>query len=203
MKLYGKLHYQEEMCILSAGSCRMIFHRSGKSALSNFLADATETASGDYHPTQGVRILEFENHNPMAGHGRQSTVEVELWDCSGDKKFETCWPAMAKDTTGIIFVYNPDQPNHDKELENWHNFFIEEQGIKETSCCVFAHHKPSSPEREKSQLSQCFSNIPVVHTNIEEEGESVRNEFSQFLAKLTVAMSDKREQEELSIMNHR
>ena len=27
MKLYGKLHYQEEMCILSAGSGRMIFHR--------------------------------------------------------------------------------------------------------------------------------------------------------------------------------
>jgi len=27
IKLYGKLHYQEEMCILSAGSGRMIFHR--------------------------------------------------------------------------------------------------------------------------------------------------------------------------------
>ena len=27
MKLYGKLHYQQEMCILSAGYGRMIFHR--------------------------------------------------------------------------------------------------------------------------------------------------------------------------------
>jgi len=27
MKLYGKFHYQEEMCILSAGSGWMIFHR--------------------------------------------------------------------------------------------------------------------------------------------------------------------------------
>ena len=34
-------------------------------------------------------------------------------------RFEACWPAMAKDTTGIIFVYNPDVTNHDKELENW------------------------------------------------------------------------------------
>lgn len=34
-------------------------------------------------------------------------------------RFEACWPAMAKGTTGIIFVYNPDQPNHDKDLENW------------------------------------------------------------------------------------
>ncbi|XP_052798201.1 intraflagellar transport protein 22 homolog [Mya arenaria] len=184
--------------VLVLGPCE-----SGKTALSNFLADATETASGEYHPTQGCRILEFENHNPTAGHGRQSTVEVELWDCSGDKKFEACWPAFARGTTGIVFVYNPDQQNHDKELESWYNYFIEEQGVKETSCCVFAHHKPSAPDRERSQLSQCFSNIPVVHTNIEEDGEAVRNEFSQFLAKLTVAMSDKREQEELSIMNHR
>ena len=51
--------------------------------------------------------------------------------------------------------------------------------------------------------ASCFSNIPVVHTNIEEDSEAVRNEFSQFFAKLTLAMSDKREQEELSIMNHR
>ncbi|XP_045172377.1 intraflagellar transport protein 22 homolog [Mercenaria mercenaria] len=184
--------------ILVLGPCE-----SGKTALSNFLADATDTSSGEYHPTQGVRILEFENHNPGAGHGRQSAVEVELWDCSGDKKFEACWPAMAKDTTGIIFVYNPDQPNHDKDLENWYAYFIDDQGIKETSCCVFAHHKPSAPDRERAQLSTCFSNIPVVHTNIEEDSESVRNQFSQFLAKLTVALSDKRDQEELSIMNHR
>jgi len=49
----------------------------------------------------------------------------------------------------------------------------------------------------------CFSNMPVIHTNIEEDGDAVRTEFSQFLAKLSVAMSDKRDQEELSIMNHR
>ena len=34
-------------------------------------------------------------------------------------RFESCWPAMARETTGIIFVFNPDQPNHDKDLENW------------------------------------------------------------------------------------
>lgn len=45
--------------------------------------------------------------------------------------------------------------------------------------------------------------MPVVHTNIEEDGDAVRNEFSRFLAKISVAMSDKRDQEELSIMNHR
>lgn len=31
-------------------------------------------------------------------------------------------------------------------------YFVEEQGIKDMSCCVFAHHKPNAPDREKSQL---------------------------------------------------
>lgn len=35
-------------------------------------------------------------------------------------RFEPCWSALAKDTNGVIFVYNPDQPNHDKDLENWY-----------------------------------------------------------------------------------
>ena len=34
-------------------------------------------------------------------------------------RFEACWPAMAKDAHGVVFVYNPDVSNHDKELENW------------------------------------------------------------------------------------
>lgn len=52
--------------------------------ISNFLADATEM-SADYRPTQGVRILEFEipNVNVKNTHTK---VDVELWDCSGDRK---------------------------------------------------------------------------------------------------------------------
>ena len=35
-------------------------------------------------------------------------------------RFSTCWPAFQKDTNGILIVYNPDQANHDKELETWY-----------------------------------------------------------------------------------
>ena len=31
----------------------------GKTTISNYLADATDSTSGEYHPTAGVRILEF------------------------------------------------------------------------------------------------------------------------------------------------
>ena len=41
-----------------------------------------------------------------------------LWLC-WYIRFEACWPAIAQDAMGVIFVYNPDQPHHDEELEKW------------------------------------------------------------------------------------
>lgn len=55
----------------------------------------------------------------LPGRSAAVTVDVELWDCSGDTKYESCWSALARDTNGVIFLYNPDQANQDKDLENW------------------------------------------------------------------------------------
>ncbi|KAJ8311779.1 hypothetical protein KUTeg_009851 [Tegillarca granosa] len=153
--------------LLMLGPCE-----SGKTVLANFLADATDTSSGEYHPTQGVR-------------------------------FEGCWPAIAKDTIGIVFVYNPDQPNHDKDLDSWFDYFVEQQAVKKAHCIVFAHHKPGVGENERTQLSTFFKDIPCIQTNIEEDGDSVRNQFSDYLSGIMSALTDNKEQEELSIMNHR
>ncbi|KAH9515141.1 Intraflagellar transport protein 22 [Bulinus truncatus] len=170
---------------------------SGKTFLSNFLADATEFSAGEYHPTQGVRIIEFE----AGSDSGRATVDVELWDCSGDRKFEACWPAFVKDASAAIFVYNPDQPNHDKELDTWYNFIIGNQHIKESQCYVFAHHKPNTAG-ESSELSNSFSKIPLLHTSLEEDSaDKVRREFNKFLSSLVKAVSSNREQEELNIMN--
>ncbi|OAD58543.1 Rab-like protein 5 [Eufriesea mexicana] len=56
--------------------------KSGKTTISNFLADATEIPY-DYHPTKGVRILEFEVQN-INVNNKHVTKDIELWDCSGD-----------------------------------------------------------------------------------------------------------------------
>ncbi|XP_046560251.1 intraflagellar transport protein 22 homolog isoform X2 [Haliotis rubra] len=183
--------------ILVLGPCE-----SGKTVLSNFLADATETSGGEYHPTQGVRILEFEG-NAVGSGSRPKPVEVELWDCSGDRKFESCWPSMARDAIGVMFVFNPDEANHDKELDTWMNYFLSVAGIKASNTVCFAHHKPSAPDRIKCKGPASFSKMKTVHTNIEEDAEGVRQEFYRFLGTLVTAMTDKQEEEELNIMNSR
>ncbi|XP_056248466.1 intraflagellar transport protein 22 homolog isoform X1 [Seriola aureovittata] len=115
---------------------------SGKTVLANFLSDTTENVGGVYSPTQGVRILEYESQ--PEGSGDNKTCEVELWDCSGDFKFESCWPALMKDSSGMVIIFNPDVPSHLKEIETWYSMFISSQGLQENQCLLIAHHKPGS-----------------------------------------------------------
>ncbi|ESO97347.1 hypothetical protein LOTGIDRAFT_231543 [Lottia gigantea] len=180
--------------ILMLGPCQ-----SGKTVLSNFLSDSTDTSLGDYQPTQGLRILEFEVS--ASEIKAKAGMEVELWDVSGDKKFEACWPAIARDTNGVVFVYNPDQQNHDKELENWINYFTT-AGVRQDQCVIFSHAKPNA-DRLRSRPTHNLRKITTVQTNLEEDADSVRQSFNKYLSTLLTALSDKREQEELSIINQR
>ncbi|KAM8839579.1 intraflagellar transport protein 22 homolog isoform 1-T1 [Synchiropus picturatus] len=172
--------------------------QSGKTVLANFLSDTTENVGGEYRPTQGVRILEFESQPEGSG---DKTCEVELWDCSGDFKFETCWPAVMKDSSGVVIVFNPDVPSHLKEIETWHSMFISSQSLQDSQCLLVAHHKPRSEVEEgRLPLAPHLSRLPLLHSNLEEESEDVRKEFCRYLGNVVNALSESREREEMSII---
>ncbi|XP_029931261.1 intraflagellar transport protein 22 homolog isoform X1 [Myripristis murdjan] len=173
---------------------------SGKTVLANFLSDTTETVGGEYSPTQGVRILEFESQNEGSGD-KYSTCEVELWDCAGDFKFESCWPAIMKDSNGVVMVFNPDVPSHLKEIETWHSMFISSQGMQSSQCLLIAHHKPGSGTEEgRLPLAAHLSRLPLIHSNLEEEPEDVRQAFRRYLGNIMNTLSESREREEMSII---
>ena len=43
----------------------------------------------------------------MEVKNRMAKVDVELWDTSGNVRFEKCWPALAREAHGVIFVFHP------------------------------------------------------------------------------------------------
>jgi Rab-like protein 5 len=55
--------------------------------IANVLSESTGQTVGDYKPTQGCRILEFEVSGVEVS-GKTVKAEIELWDCSGDHKYD-------------------------------------------------------------------------------------------------------------------
>jgi intraflagellar transport protein 22 len=110
---------------------------TGKTIISNFLAGQggdDALLSSRYDATAGVRILEFD------APGRNSeNVNIELWDASGDHSYETCWKAIMVDSDGVILVYNPDKPGQDQQLNDWFEFFVKKNGLKDEQCMILAH----------------------------------------------------------------
>ena len=74
--------------------------KTGKTTLCNHLADLQPTLQNSaYHPTQGVRILEIERII------KNTRVNVELWDCSGDERLMSVWKSQTG-VKGVVLVTN-------------------------------------------------------------------------------------------------
>uniref|UniRef100_A0A914DL51 Rab-like protein 5 n=1 Tax=Acrobeloides nanus TaxID=290746 RepID=A0A914DL51_9BILA len=156
--------------------------KGGKTAISNYLADSAEVIGKDYRPTQGVRIVEFES-NELELDGERVDAEVELWDCSGDRKFESCWPAIRHGTNGAILVVNPEQATGE-QLLLWYNEFVQKIGLRQEHVLVLLHH--TSEQTNDSaiadfKLPSQMQGIVCIPSNIDREGEALRLEFNNFL----------------------
>ena len=120
--------------------------RAGKSVIADFLGNDSAGSldlSRSYAATAGCRILEFEAQSastPRSASKTAAAVPVELWDCSGDPDFQSCWPAMMHGAIGVVLVYNPDNSAHEDEVSLWHEFFVQKAAdIGDQRCLVLAH----------------------------------------------------------------
>eukprot|EP01112_Ceratiomyxa_fruticulosa_P013712 TRINITY_DN3872_c0_g1_i1.p1 TRINITY_DN3872_c0_g1~~TRINITY_DN3872_c0_g1_i1.p1 ORF type:complete len:207 (-),score=53.71 TRINITY_DN3872_c0_g1_i1:79-699(-) len=182
--------------------------KTGKTTLCNFLSGQGKVHSGKgpetYHPTVGVRIIEFDRELERP---RRLSIQVELWDCSGDKKYEYGWPAVMKDAQGILFVFNPYDANvgargqQERELENWHSRFAPSIGLRDTQMSVFAHNSTGEQQQKwRGKLGKNMLRIPVECTSVEYDAEVIRAEFDRLLTRIANTVLQKREDEEQSII---
>ncbi|XP_012273061.1 intraflagellar transport protein 22 homolog [Orussus abietinus] len=171
---------------------------AGKSTISNFLADATEM-SPEYRPTKGVRILEFEAQNCGTKAARLK-VDIELWDCSGDHKYEFCWPAMRRDAHGVIFVYNEKSQDYPRELEQLYDYFVNQTRLGPNACVVlYFDPENDSPEAPK-KLPSTFAKVAQVSCNVQESGEKLKRDFQSYLGTLVTRLQEHTDQEENNIV---
>ena len=108
---------------------------------------------------------------------------VELWDVSGSSEYESCWPAIQKDADAVIVTYNPDNPLHERSVHLWYEFFVQEAGLTNQQCLVFAHRH--NMELSRKRAPDALSRCQLVNTNFE-SASVITMEFDNFLKTLVV-----------------
>jgi Rab-like protein 5 len=171
---------------------------SGKSCLTNFLANRIDSISSTYRPTVGVRILRTTKKikTELAPEGED--VKLQFWDLSGDPKFENCWLAVKQKVDGIILVLNGDIKVAQEDIEGLIRNFPKEMEIKPTYCLGFLHHPSGSFKSDSKSIQIC--GLHFFHTSVE-EGKNTINPLleklvNKIMAKKMAEMGTKEGQEE-------
>ncbi|XP_006889769.1 PREDICTED: rab-like protein 5 isoform X2 [Elephantulus edwardii] len=116
-------------------------------------------------------------------------------------RFESCWPALMKDSHGVVIVFNADMPSHLKEIEMWYSCFVQQQLLQDAQCLLIAHHKPGSEDDAGSlSLPSPLNKLKLVRSNLEEDPEEIRLEFIAYLKSIVSSVSESRDREEMSII---
>ena len=179
--------------ILLGGPCE-----SGKTILANFLTEASDIT--EYNPTQGVRILEFENPR-ITSNNKGAGCEFELWGHGSDPESESCWPALMKDSHAVVIIFNASILSPLKEIEMWCSCFVQQQFLKNTPCLLITHHKPGSgSDKENPALAPPLNKLKLVHSNLEDDPEEIRMEFIKYLRSIINSVSESKDREEMSII---
>lgn len=158
-----------------------------------------------------MRILEFERD--VKRNRRNTNLQVELWDCSGDKKYENCWVAILREVAGVVLVYDPSIKEQEKEIQMWYKVrvavrvhrctllhqalsspqaYIQPLGLSSSQILVLAHQHDATTFR-KYQAPQALSSFGFACTTLESDDglDAMRKGFSTLLEGVAGAVADK------------
>ena len=166
--------------------------KAGKTTIANILGDLQEGVSTIYRPTVGCRIVDFER-DPPPSLGRLGKVQVELWDVSGDFKYEKCWAPIQQDVQGAIFVYDPSNPESEDDLKRFVEQFPKALRLKQAFClCYINNH---GGEGVDVRIPTCM-NALEKYIGTAEDSAGIFQTFEKYLNKLLKMIIEKQAAEE-------
>ena len=165
--------------------------RSGKTRIADFLAGHADAPHfEDYKPTRGSRILEFEQG--VQSGKRSVQMNVELWDTSGDRQYEGCWPAILRDAQGVVLVYDPSIKEQEKDVELWYKSFAASLRLKPEQHLLFAH-QANAVGKASYQAPRNLDRLTFLNTTLDSEDTclAMKKSFADFLGHVAAAALDK------------
>lgn len=132
----------------------------------------------------------------MASFGK---LNLELWDVSGDFANEKCWPAIQKDADGVMFVYDPAQPNHEDILTQLVQLFPRAMGLQPKFCMCYVNHHNAGGALPNHAVPKCMAGLEK-HIGSAEDNQGIFQGFEKYLIKLLGLMSEKQKAEEMELV---
>ena len=147
------------------------------------------------------RIVDFER-DPPPGVTNFGKIHVELWDSSGDFKYEKCWAPIQKDAHGIIFVYDPQMPNAEETLNQLVTLFPKAMQLQPKFCMVYINHHNvggAGTQLPKHTIPNCMNGLHR-HEGTCEDTQGIFGGFEKYLMKILKLLGEMQEADENMIM---
>merc|ERR1711908_259704 len=159
-------------------------HESGKTLFTNIVSSSQSDVQplAEFHRSTGnCRIVEFERAIDS------QSVDVELWDISGDLAQESFWPVYADEMDGLILM------TKDTVKHNFIDYFVESTQIQKEQSLLWVNGS--------SEMAKPPTIGFKVTNDVLSEPEKTRNKFGKFLTQLNQLAQSKQDRQERQMVN--
>jgi Rab-like protein 5 len=164
----------------------------GKSIIANSLSEFSQVVSQDYHPTIACRILELEKQFtdeqiksiPILKNNKLSKVKIEIWDVSGDRKFQSTWPAIQYGAHACIVVIDALNNRYNDVLDDWMNGFC--NGLDKNKIICFSYKKNDAQGSVLKKTSNQFPSLVIAE--VTNNMDSLLPHFNKLINKILLEL---------------
>ena len=111
-------------------------------------------------------------------------MRIELWDISGDRRFESTWPAIKYGANGVIIVLDAVNEKYEATIDEWMNNFCNDINPENVTC--FSYKKENSKGLSKMKQSHQFPNMNIAE--VTNSMDSLLPHFNKFITKLLLKL---------------
>ena len=116
-------------------------------------------------------------------------INVELWDLSGDFKYEKCWAPCQQDVQGILFVYDPTNPESESDLIKFVENFPKALRLKQSFCLCFINYH-NYDGTKNGVIPKCMAPLEPFSGSLEDT-QQIFATFEKYLTKLLRQLIEK------------
>jgi len=129
---------------------------------------------GDYMPTVGLRILESERTVPAGEGEATATVQIQLWDVSGDVQYEEMAKRVAGQLDAVIIVVPAAELDPVPTVRKYYNLYVDPGRVGTPGLvCVFSHRATTAAEGDVFLNDAALSVVPVHRTCLDTKLEAM------------------------------